>query len=224
MTMIAMTNALATNLVINPALPGMSNASTTGPAGWIVGFYNFALLFAGILAFGAIVYGGVKAAASAGNPSKISEGRAYIYSSLIGLLLLACAWLILNTINPNLTKLQVPTLSAVNTQSSNTTNSGVTCASPNFACGSNCCTSGQTCGQTGAGPTCQGIATCNGTCGGSCSGSCPSGQACQVSGNGYACQGQAIGGVCGVCGGTCNGTCPTGKTCTNVPSYGYVCG
>ncbi len=96
---------------INPNIPGVNNVSTTGPCGWIVNFYDFALLIAGILAFGAIVYGGVKAAASAGNPSKISEGRAYIYSALLGLLLLGCAYLILYTINPNLTKCQLPTLS-----------------------------------------------------------------------------------------------------------------
>jgi hypothetical protein len=122
--MAAMSNALATNISINPGLPGITNVSTTGPAGWIAGFYNFALIIAGVLAFGAIVYGGVKAATSAGNPSGISEGRAWIYSALLGLLLLGCAWLILHTINPNLTKLQVPTLSAVNTNSQSTTGTG----------------------------------------------------------------------------------------------------
>jgi hypothetical protein len=114
------TRALAQNqatISINPNIPGVNNVSTTGPCGWIVNFYDFALLFAGILAFGAIVYGGVKAATSAGNPSKISEGRAWIYSSLLGLLLLGCAYLILYTINPNLTKCQLPVLSAVYTPS-----------------------------------------------------------------------------------------------------------
>lgn len=113
-------NLLATNITISPAIPGITNVSTTGPAGWIAAFYKFALLIAGILAFGAIVYGGVKAATSAGNPSGISQGRAWIYSALLGLLLLGCAWLILKTINPNLTRLQTPTLSTVNTQSTNT--------------------------------------------------------------------------------------------------------
>lgn len=122
MNMIAMTNALATNISINPGLPGINNVSTTGPAGWVAGFYNFALLIAGILAFGAIVYGGFKVATSAGDAHRASEGRAWIWSSLLGLLLLGCAWLILNTINPNLTKLQVPTLSTVSTQSNNTNN------------------------------------------------------------------------------------------------------
>jgi hypothetical protein len=107
--------ALADTISIATGIPGLSNVSTAGPAGWIAGFYKFALIFAGILAFGAIVFGGFKYATSAGNASAQSEGRAWIWSALIGLLLLAAAYLILYTVNPNLTKLQNPTLSSVNT-------------------------------------------------------------------------------------------------------------
>lgn len=102
-------------VTINPNIPGLTNISTLGPCGWIVNFYYFALFFAGILAFGAIVFGGVKYATSAGNAHSQEEGRAWIWSSLIGILLLAGAWLILNTINPNLTKCQLPGLSSVAT-------------------------------------------------------------------------------------------------------------
>ncbi len=104
-------------ITINPNIPGMYNISTAGPCGWIVDFYNFALIIAGILAFGAIVYGGVLSATSAGNASKLSEGRSWIWSALIGLLLLGGAYIILYTVNPNLVKCSLPTLSgmAVNT-------------------------------------------------------------------------------------------------------------
>lgn len=107
--------ALADTVTINPNIPGLSNISTVGPAGWIVAFYKFALIFSGILAFGAIVFGGFKYATSAGNAHSQEEGRAWIWSALIGILLLAAAWLILHTINPSLTNLQNPTLSTVNT-------------------------------------------------------------------------------------------------------------
>jgi hypothetical protein len=103
---------------ISPNIPGINNVSTAGPCGWIVGFYYFALLFAGILAFGSIVYGGFKYSTSAGNASKQSEGRSWIWSALIGMLLLAGAYLILYTINPSLTKCSLPTLSSVNIASS----------------------------------------------------------------------------------------------------------
>jgi hypothetical protein len=107
-------NLLAATISINPGIPGMTNVSTTGPAGWVDSFYTFALIISGILAFGAIVYGGVKYAISAGNPSQQSEGRSWIWSALIGLLLLGSAWLILHTINPNLVKLQIAPLSPIN--------------------------------------------------------------------------------------------------------------
>ena len=113
-------------ITINPALPGISNISSTGPCGWVVDFYNFALLFAGILAFGAIVYGGFLYATSAGNAHKQGEGREWIWSALIGILLLAGAYLILYTINPNLTKCSLPTLSNVAVSGGGTTSGGGT--------------------------------------------------------------------------------------------------
>src|ERR1700722_20481381 len=90
---------------INPNLPGPQSA-TAGPCGWVVNFYDFALIISGILALGAIVYGGFMYATSAGNASRQSEGRSWIWSALLGILLLACAYLILKTVNPNLVSLQ----------------------------------------------------------------------------------------------------------------------
>ena len=98
---------------INPNIPGVNAVSTSGPCGWIVNFYTFALVIAGILAFGAIVFGGIKYATSAGNASSQAEGRSWIWNALLGLLLLAGAYLILYTINPNLTKCTLPSLSSV---------------------------------------------------------------------------------------------------------------
>ena len=104
--------ARAAAITINPNLPGVTNASASGPAGWVASFYNFALIISGILAFGAVVYGGFKYATSAGNPAGQSEGRSWIWSALLGLLLLGGAYLILQTINPNLVKLQNPNLNS----------------------------------------------------------------------------------------------------------------
>lgn len=149
---------------ISPDIPGAYKLSSVGPCGWIVDFYTFALVIAGILAFGAIVYGGVKYATSAGNASSQSEGRSWIWSALIGLLLLAGAYLILYTINPNLITCSLPTLSGVNIASSG--GGGATTKSPtqstqptsgNCASGqcqqlSNCTTqTGANGGSTGAG-------------------------------------------------------------------------
>jgi hypothetical protein len=76
------------------------------------------LIIAGILAFGSVVYGGILYATSAGNASQQSAGRSWIESALIGLLLLAGAYIILQTVNPSLVKLKNPQLSVVNTTNS----------------------------------------------------------------------------------------------------------
>ena len=139
MTLLFISKAFAAtaNLVINPNLPDASGAATGGPTNWVIGFYNFALIVSGILAFGAIVYGGFMAATSAGNATRLSEGRSWIWSSLIGLLLLGGAYLILYTINPNLTQLQIGPVSSItppaanpNAGGSNPPNGPVLCGGP----------------------------------------------------------------------------------------------
>jgi uncharacterized membrane protein YgcG len=86
-------------------------SGAAGPGATIFNFYNFALFISGILAFGAIVWGGIKYALAAGNPSGQSEGKQWIQGALIGLLLLAGAYIILKTINPALISLDIPQLS-----------------------------------------------------------------------------------------------------------------
>lgn len=112
-------------ITINPNIPGVQGTAQIGPCGWIVNFYNFALLFSGILAFGAIVFGGFLYATSAGNPSRQSEGRSWIESALLGLLLLAGAYAILYTVNPALTSCSLPTLTGIQDSSGGTGSGGV---------------------------------------------------------------------------------------------------
>lgn len=98
-----------TNLPIPNAVP-ISGPGGQGPAGLIANFYSFAFLIAGFLAFVMIVYGGVRYTFSGGNHSYKEEAKEAIKQALIGLGLLLVAYLILRTINPDLTKLQLPTL------------------------------------------------------------------------------------------------------------------
>jgi len=83
-----------------------------GPGGFIDNFYRFSLMIGGILAFGAIVYGGIKYIFAAGNPSGQTEGKEWVKGAIYGLLLLAGSYLILNVINPNLTNLTLPGIKA----------------------------------------------------------------------------------------------------------------
>jgi len=97
--------------VINPNIPGVPSGGN--PAQVVANLYTFALLVSGLLAFAVIVYGAVERIFAAGNPSKISDADDRIKDAFLGLLLLAGAYILLNTINPNLTKLQLPELAAI---------------------------------------------------------------------------------------------------------------
>ena len=99
-----------TPVPIQVNLPGQNSGEVakTGPIGFVQQFYNFGLMIGGVLAFGAIVYGGIKYTFAAGNPSGQSEGKDWIKSALLGLLLLALATLLLRTINPTLATPTLP--------------------------------------------------------------------------------------------------------------------
>lgn len=71
----------------------------------IANLYTWAVSLAGLVALSLIIYGGVLFAASAGNPSRITEAKAWITHALIGLFMLLGAYLVLGFINPDLTKL-----------------------------------------------------------------------------------------------------------------------
>ncbi len=93
---------------INTNLPG-TNPTVNNPGGFVANFYQFALLLGGLLAFGAIVYGGITYTLSAGNPEKQSDAKSRITQALLGLFLLLGAYIVLNLLNPKLTNLQLDT-------------------------------------------------------------------------------------------------------------------
>ncbi len=74
-------------------------------------YFNFAFMLAGVLAFGAIVWGAFKYIIAAGNPSGQSDARDQVLQAIIGLLLLVGAGLILRTIDPNLASIELGKLS-----------------------------------------------------------------------------------------------------------------
>lgn len=79
-------------------------------ATFVAWFYYFIITIAGLAAFVMVVWGGIQWLTSAGNPSKISDAKGRITSTLIGLLIILGSWIILKVINPQLTVLSVPGL------------------------------------------------------------------------------------------------------------------
>ena len=106
------TSNMTLAVTINTNIPGVSQTETS-PCGIIFGFYKYALTISGVLAFAAIVYGGVKYTLAAGNPGGQSEGKEWLKGALLGILLLVSAYLILNTINPKIKECTLPKLDQI---------------------------------------------------------------------------------------------------------------
>jgi hypothetical protein len=98
---------------INPNIPG-SIPINQGPIAVVMNMYQYALMFAGLLVFGSIVWAGIRYAMAAGNPSTQSDARDQIWQALLGLVLLLGSYVILFTINPDLVRGSVPALQKIN--------------------------------------------------------------------------------------------------------------
>ncbi|MEK7634614.1 MAG: hypothetical protein AAB396_01880, partial [Patescibacteria group bacterium] len=85
-----------------------------GKSGLINTIYNYSLVLVGIVALGAIIYGGILYTMSAGNPSGQTEATQWITGAIWGLILLLGAALLFNTINPEIVSLNLPKLEKVN--------------------------------------------------------------------------------------------------------------
>ena len=92
----------------NYKYPWCGTKELGGSEGLIGKFYTFALAAVGVAALGAIIYGGILHTVSAGSASQQTEARAWIWGAVMGVMLLLGAYLLLNTINPELVKLKDP--------------------------------------------------------------------------------------------------------------------
>ena len=82
---------------------------STSIPNYIIRFYQFGVGIAGILAVGMIVVGAITISLS-GAIDKQKEGKDMIKSAIWGIALLLGSYLILNTVNPELTKLKDPNI------------------------------------------------------------------------------------------------------------------
>lgn len=80
-------------------LPGFTGDPNLGQ--WLESLFTILIVIAGILALIMIIVGGITYITSESFGGK-GQGKAYIINAIIGLVLALGAWVILNTINPNL--------------------------------------------------------------------------------------------------------------------------
>lgn len=101
----------AEKLEINwPTAPGGKGLTPTSSLVDFVEYsYRWGILLGGLAAFFALVIAGFKYLTSVGDPTKMREARDRIMAAIIGLVLLLSTYLILNTLNPELTILTAPT-------------------------------------------------------------------------------------------------------------------
>lgn len=105
--------ALATPLENNYPVIGNATAPDSSKADvptFVRYIFNFALIAAAFIAFGALVYGGIKYLTSSGNAGKTGDAKEIIFAAFLGLGVLLFSWIFLDTINPNLTKIELPAL------------------------------------------------------------------------------------------------------------------
>jgi len=97
--------------MISVSLPGTEIEAKKGfaadPGAYVKGLYDFAMGAVGLLALGMIVYGAIEYIINAGNVSRQSEAKDRITQAIYGLVLLLGAVLILRTIRPEITSLEL---------------------------------------------------------------------------------------------------------------------
>lgn len=95
-----------------PGVPGVETPTTVKTAlpEYLQYVFTFAIIIAGLLAFGSLIYGGIRYLTSAGDPTKMSDAKNQVIAGFSGLIILLSSYLILNTINPQLVLPKKPPL------------------------------------------------------------------------------------------------------------------
>jgi uncharacterized membrane protein YgcG len=74
--------------------------------GGVKDLFNFGLGLGAILSLGTIIYAGILYTTAGDNESKQKDAKEWIWSAVKGLGLIAFGWILLNIINPNITKIK----------------------------------------------------------------------------------------------------------------------
>ncbi|MGB2791117.1 MAG: pilin [Candidatus Moraniibacteriota bacterium] len=115
-------------------LPGFDGQSGDF-ATYFGNLYKLALWIVGISALFMLVVGGFLYLSSAGNTSLLGTAKKYIYSALIGLVIALISWLLLDTINGDLTNLKLSGLNgAIGTSGSNSSSGETPIAGSGSGC------------------------------------------------------------------------------------------
>jgi hypothetical protein len=105
--------AVSATLLMPLVVAAQAGNPCTDPSGGNLGecvsqIYLWSLGISGLLAVAVAVWGGYLVMTARGNAAASTKGKNYIYSALAGMILLAGAYILLNTINTDLTDFTSP--------------------------------------------------------------------------------------------------------------------
>ncbi len=93
--------------VTYPEIASKTVTTTTSLPEYIIYMFNLAVIIGVLIVIGVVVFGGFLYLTSAGNPSQMREAKSRIFNGFLGLIILLASYLILNTINPQLTVIRL---------------------------------------------------------------------------------------------------------------------
>lgn len=82
----------------------------TGLGSYVRYIFFFIIIVSGMVTFASLVYAGYLWMSSGGNPSKLGVAKDRIISSFVGIIIILSSFLILNTIDPKLVRIEAPGL------------------------------------------------------------------------------------------------------------------
>lgn len=112
----ALAQTAAPPIKLQIPIPGLNGQFTTQVKDfgeYFLAFYIFFVGVIGILATVMAMYGGYKWITAGGNASRIAQAKESISGAVIGVVLALTSFLLLNTINPALVRVQVPNLEVI---------------------------------------------------------------------------------------------------------------
>lgn len=81
----------------------LAQGNETGSlSGYIKYIVNFLIMLSGVVAFCALIYGGILYLTSVGDPERIRKAKDQIFASLLGLFIVLLSYIILTTLSPQL--------------------------------------------------------------------------------------------------------------------------
>jgi hypothetical protein len=96
--------------IVYPIIPGepILKVVSEGLPEYIEYIFTFSFYVIALIILGVLIYNGMLYFTSFGNPSKLTSAKQGITAGFLGVLILLSSYLVFNTINPQLTKLEAP--------------------------------------------------------------------------------------------------------------------